>query len=386
MQQRGSRPRATSWRRSTARTIPLRRPFGSPSEGDERPAHVDRAACTRWKTVVTEGAGRRMSRVLVGDVRGCRLLRRRGPPEFEAGHDVVGVTMKTFCYSETPSARQDVLRPGRDRQDAKRVAAAPRDPALRVRRRGGLHARRHRRLRRRVPGAGLRIRVCAATATRSSVTSCGAAACSGATESPPGTTSGSADTRGGLGPAPRSRCGSKDQSYFLWGLPRGSPPESGLPPGMRSRSGRCGTEPGRPRTLVTADKPESQEICFVPTGDYRDLLKRRLGPIHPALEPGPIVLLRRDPIVGIESPRLRRLHRGAAQRGSEAASRSRTSCWRYGRIRRRSSSGPATELYRDEVVACRAELAHRSPPTRVRIGPHAAPLPGTCRRRGQSSS
>jgi tRNA-specific 2-thiouridylase len=39
---------------------------------------------------------------------------------------------------------------------------------------------------------------------------------------------------------------------------------------------------------VTAEKPESQEICFVPTGDYRDLLRRRLGP-HPALEPGHLV-------------------------------------------------------------------------------------------------
>ena len=39
---------------------------------------------------------------------------------------------------------------------------------------------------------------------------------------------------------------------------------------------------------MTADKPESQEICFVPTGDYRDLLGRRLG-AHPALEPGDIV-------------------------------------------------------------------------------------------------
>jgi tRNA-specific 2-thiouridylase len=29
--------------------------------------------------------------------------------------------------------------------------------------------------------------------------------------------------------------------------------------------------------LVTADKPESQEICFVPGGDYRDALRTRAG-------------------------------------------------------------------------------------------------------------
>jgi tRNA-specific 2-thiouridylase len=40
---------------------------------------------------------------------------------------------------------------------------------------------------------------------------------------------------------------------------------------------------------VTAEKPESQEICFVPTGDYRDLLRTRLRARHPALEPGSVV-------------------------------------------------------------------------------------------------
>ena len=39
-------------------------------------------------------------------------------------------------------------------------------------------------------------------------------------------------------------------------------------------------------TLPTAHKPESQEICFVPLGDYRALLEERRGY---AGEPGPIV-------------------------------------------------------------------------------------------------
>ena len=38
--------------------------------------------------------------------------------------------------------------------------------------------------------------------------------------------------------------------------------------------------------LPTAHKPESQEICFVPLGDYRALLEERRGY---AGEPGPIV-------------------------------------------------------------------------------------------------
>lgn len=79
----------------------------------------------------------------------------------------------------------------------------------------------------------------------------------------------------------------KDQSYFLWGLPRDMLPALRFPlghltkPEVRSRARDLG--------LVTADKPESQEICFVPTGSYRDLLSRRLAPAHPALQPGPIV-------------------------------------------------------------------------------------------------
>ncbi|MEX0843153.1 MAG: tRNA 2-thiouridine(34) synthase MnmA, partial [Gemmatimonadota bacterium] len=85
----------------------------------------------------------------------------------------------------------------------------------------------------------------------------------------------------------RGRDRRKDQAYFLWELPAEALPLLHFPLGdlekaeVRSRA--------RDIELATADKPESQEICFVPTGDYRDLLKRRLTPRHPALEPGPIV-------------------------------------------------------------------------------------------------
>jgi len=86
----------------------------------------------------------------------------------------------------------------------------------------------------------------------------------------------------------RGRDRNKDQAYFLWGLPREILPRLLFPvgeltkPQVRDRA--------RALELVTAEKPESQEICFVPTGDYRDLLQRRLSPRHPALEPGALVL------------------------------------------------------------------------------------------------
>ncbi len=82
----------------------------------------------------------------------------------------------------------------------------------------------------------------------------------------------------------------KDQSYFLWGLPADLLGLLHFPLGeltktqVRAKARELG--------LATADKPESQEICFVPTGNYRDFLARKLLPVHPALLPGAIVDLR----------------------------------------------------------------------------------------------
>ncbi len=79
----------------------------------------------------------------------------------------------------------------------------------------------------------------------------------------------------------------KDQAYFLWGLPRASLPFLVFPLGGLTKDRVRAL--ARERGLLTADKPESQEICFVPTGDYRDLLRRTLGDGHPALQPGEFV-------------------------------------------------------------------------------------------------
>ncbi len=79
----------------------------------------------------------------------------------------------------------------------------------------------------------------------------------------------------------------KDQSYFLWGIPSDVLDRMLFPvgeltkPEVRDRARDLG--------LGTAEKPESQEICFVPTDDYTDFLVDRLGPDHPALTPGRMV-------------------------------------------------------------------------------------------------
>jgi tRNA-uridine 2-sulfurtransferase len=76
----------------------------------------------------------------------------------------------------------------------------------------------------------------------------------------------------------------KDQSYFLYGLRQDQLARSRFPlgeltkPEVRAIARRHG--------LATADKPESQEICFVPAGDYREELRSRAGW---RATPGPLV-------------------------------------------------------------------------------------------------
>ncbi|MEA2544737.1 MAG: tRNA-uridine 2-sulfurtransferase, partial [Chloroflexota bacterium] len=82
----------------------------------------------------------------------------------------------------------------------------------------------------------------------------------------------------------RARDADKDQTYFLYGLRQDQLEHARFPLGEL-------TKPevrriARSLSLSTADKPESQEICFVPGGDYRDALRERAG-WNP--EPGPIL-------------------------------------------------------------------------------------------------
>jgi tRNA-specific 2-thiouridylase len=79
----------------------------------------------------------------------------------------------------------------------------------------------------------------------------------------------------------------KDQSYFLWGIHAGVVPRMLTPVGRLSKHET--REVARRLALVTAEKVESQEICFVPGGDYVDVLERHLPAEAPALQSGPIV-------------------------------------------------------------------------------------------------
>jgi len=81
----------------------------------------------------------------------------------------------------------------------------------------------------------------------------------------------------------------KDQSYFLWGIDRSVVARMLLPVGALTKS----ETRARARALgltVVAEKPESQDICFVPGGDHTVVLAKHLPAGDAALSRGPIVL------------------------------------------------------------------------------------------------
>ena len=82
---------------------------------------------------------------------------------------------------------------------------------------------------------------------------------------------------------------SKDQSYALWGIKQSALKRTIFPLGelKKSEVRRIAAEHG----LRTANKSESQEICFVPDNDYRRLLKELRPAEIEKLKGGPLVTL-----------------------------------------------------------------------------------------------
>ena len=92
------------------------------------------------------------------------------------------------------------------------------------------------------------------------------------------------DTAGGRHRLLKGRDANKDQSYFLFGLSQEQLGSALFPVGDLRKADvrRLAAE----RRLPVADKAESQEICFVPDGDYAAFVERHAAP---ADRSGPIV-------------------------------------------------------------------------------------------------
>lgn len=84
----------------------------------------------------------------------------------------------------------------------------------------------------------------------------------------------------------RLKCGadaSKDQSYVLFGLTQEQLARSRFPVGRYDKAAI--RQVARRLGLRVADKPDSQDICFLSGGDREEFLRARL----PVIQPGPIV-------------------------------------------------------------------------------------------------
>src|SRR5437660_6510591 len=73
----------------------------------------------------------------------------------------------------------------------------------------------------------------------------------------------------------RGRDPRKDQSYFLWELTQDQLSRALFPLGELSKSDA--RQAARDNDLAVAEKKESQEICFVPDGDYAGFIDRYLA-------------------------------------------------------------------------------------------------------------
>jgi tRNA-specific 2-thiouridylase len=173
----------------------------------------------------------------------------------------------------------------------------------------------------------------------------------------------------------RLRAGSdrnKDQSYFLYGLGQEQLAATRFPlgeltkPEVRAVARRHG--------LVTADKPDSQEICFVRDGDYRRELARRGQ--APA---------RSGPLVDADGTLLGE-HAGAAaytvgqRSGLGVALGERRYVAAIDAAANLITLGRREDLYRDTFVVGETSFVDDTPPApfraRIRIRHRADPVPG----------
>ena len=80
----------------------------------------------------------------------------------------------------------------------------------------------------------------------------------------------------------------KDQTYALYNLTQEQLAHTLMPVGDYTKDEIRGI--AEKISLRIAKKPDSQDICFVPDGDYAGFIKRELGRDHKALEEGNFVL------------------------------------------------------------------------------------------------
>ena len=176
----------------------------------------------------------------------------------------------------------------------------------------------------------------------------------------------------------------KDQSYFLWGIARPVLSRMLLPVGIQTKPETRAIAHELGLELI-AEKPESQDICFVPDGDHAKVIARELGADAPALARGPFI--RRDgTVVG--------MHDGYARftvgqrRGLPGGFREPMFVVEIQPVTRAVVIGPRTELLGKGVVAREVNWLVDAPvvgsEVDVQIRHRARPARGTIVRVGEA--
>jgi tRNA-specific 2-thiouridylase len=176
----------------------------------------------------------------------------------------------------------------------------------------------------------------------------------------------------------------KDQSYFLWGIARPVLSRMLLPVGSQTKPETRAIAHALGLELI-AEKPESQDICFVPDGDHAKVIARELGADTPALARGPFI--RGDGTVVGEHEGYARFTVGQ-RRGLPGGFREPMFVVEIQPATRAVVIGPRTELLGKGVVAREVNWLVDAPPVgsevEVQIRHRARPARGTIVRVGDS--
>ena len=175
---------------------------------------------------------------------------------------------------------------------------------------------------------------------------------------------------------------SKDQGYFLFGLTQAQLAHASFPVGhlLKSDVRRLAEE----RHLPVAAKPDSQEICFVPDGDYAAVVER----LRPADRSGLFVDVQ-GRVVGRHDG----VHRFTVgqRKGLGLATGEPLFVVRLDAAQRLVTVGPRTALDRHDLTASRVNWIAGAPPdgarrVQVQIRHRHTPAAATVRPRGPAAA
>ncbi len=146
----------------------------------------------------------------------------------------------------------------------------------------------------------------------------------------------------------RARDDSKDQSYFLFGLTQEQLAATEFPLGELTKTEV--RQLARARNLPVAEKPESQEICFVPSGNYINFIEKYLSENGKSVPNGKGEIVTRDGRVLGEHNGLHQFTVGQ-RRGLGLAAGKPLYVIALDRENNRVLVGDESDLYRREVLA-----------------------------------